>query len=217
MDLRYHKELPIRLKKVLLHGELVVPFEAKAIVIFAHGSGSSRFSPRNQQVAHYLHQYKFGTLLFDLLTKEEDEHYHNRFNIDLLSERLAATTNWLRKQSTAADCSFGYFGASTGAASAIKAASVSTDISAIVSRGGRADLAGIIALQELASPTLLIVGELDFDVINLNKQALSIMTCEKRLEIVPGATHLFEEQGAMQEVCRLAKEWFQHYLQPVQV
>lgn len=215
MELHYHDEVEIPIGKVILKGELIVPLKAKGIVIFSHGSGSSRLSQRNQMVAHYLQQKKFGTLLFDLLTEKEDQQYHNRFDIDLLTKRLIGTTEWLEKQAAAQGCRLGYFGASTGAASALKAAAYLTEIGAIVSRGGRPDLA-MGSLSKVEAPTLLIVGSLDTDVLRLNQEAYIQLECEKALEVIRGATHLFEEQGKMNEVCERAGAWFEKYLVPVE-
>ncbi len=214
MDLRYHKEVEIPVDKVILTGELTVPLNAKGIVIFSHGSGSSRLSPRNKMVAHYLLQRNFGTLLFDLLTEKEDEQYHNRFDIELLTRRLIGATEWLEKQPAAVGCTLGYFGASTGAASALKAAAYLSQAGAVVSRGGRPDLA-MNVLNKVESPTLLIVGGLDYDVLKLNKDAYAHLNCDKSLEVIEGATHLFEEEGKMDEVCERAGAWFEKYLQPL--
>ena len=216
MDLRVHNEVSIPFGNIKLKGELIIPHRARAIVVFSHGSGSSRLSIRNQMVAKYLHEKNFGTLLFDLLTEEEDKNYHNRFEIDLLTERLAGTTEWLEKQPSAPGCQIGFFGASTGAASALKAASFLPQIEAVVSRGGRPDLAmGYLPLVK--APTLLIVGGLDFDVLQLNREAYVKLNCEKKLEVVAGATHLFEEAGKMEIVSELAGNWFEKYLVAVKV
>lgn len=202
----------IEADSVILEGELSVPRGAQGIVVFAHGSGSSRHSPRNKFVAEVLQKVRFATLLFDLLTEEEDTNYETRFDIDLLTDRLIKATRWLEKQSKAKDLSIGYFGASTGAAAALEAAaSLGEKIGAIVSRGGRPDLAWK-ALPEVKAPTLLIVGGRDEQVLELNQQALTKIKAEKKLEIVPGATHLFEEKGALEEVARLAGQWFAKYL-----
>ena len=202
----------IKTDSVVLEGELNLPPKAVGIVIFAHGSGSSRHSPRNKSVAEFLQKEGIGTLLFDLLTSEEDTNYETRFNIDLLTERLKAATLWLRKQSQVANLPFGYFGSSTGAAAALDAAaSLRTEIYAVVSRGGRPDLAWG-ALTQVSSPVLLIVGSYDETVIELNKKALERIRAEKKLEIIPGATHLFEEEGALEEVSRLAADWFKQHL-----
>ena len=214
MDLRFHKEVSIPVGKLTVQGELIIPLKAKAIVIFSHGSGSSRFSKRNQMVAKYLNEKNLGTLLFDLLTEEEDKHYPNRFNIDLLTKRLVGATEWLEELPAAKDCRIGYFGASTGAASALKAAAILPHISAVVSRGGRPDLA-MDELKNVEAPTLLIVGSLDYDVLQLNKEAYIQLGCEKKFEVIQGASHLFEEQGMMEKVCELAAAWFEKYLQPV--
>ena len=212
METNLHKQVNIPVGKVTLQGELFIPHNAKAIIIFSHGSGSSRFSKRSQMVANYMHTKSIGTLLFDLLTEQEDVHYYNRFDIDLLTKRLAGATEWLQKFPAAKDCRIGFFGASTGAASALKAASVLPNISAVVSRGGRPDLA-MDDLHKVKAPTLLIVGSLDGNVLQMNREALAKLQCEKKLEVVQGASHLFEEHGTMDKVCELAGEWFKKYFQ----
>ena len=214
MDLRFHKEVSIPVGKVTLKGELVIPLKSTAIIIFSHGSGSSRLSSRNQMVAKYLQQKNFGTLLFDLLTEEEDQHYHNRFDIDLLTKRLAGATEWLEELPAAKNCRIGYFGASTGAASALRAGAILPNIAAIVSRGGRPDMA-MDELHLVEAPVLLIVGSLDYDVLQLNKEAYIRLECEKKFEVIEGASHLFEEQGAMEQVCDRAAAWFEKWLHPV--
>ena len=212
-----HIPVNIPVRDVKLGGELIIPPGAKATIIFSHGSGSSRFSSRNKMVAQRLHDKKFATLLFDLLTIEEDKNYNNRFNIDLLTTRLAGATEWLERVPTAIrDFRIGYFGASTGAASALKAASSIPNIAAVVSRGGRPDLV-MKDLPNVKAPTLLIVGSLDYDVLQLNRQAYTQLRCEKKLEVVEGATHLFEEPGKMEIVSELAGNWFETYLIPVNV
>ncbi|HET9056717.1 MAG TPA: dienelactone hydrolase family protein [Chitinophagaceae bacterium] len=216
MDIRFHSEVNIPVGKIMLKGELFIPGKANSIVVFSHGSGSSRLSKRNREVARSLQEKKFGTLLFDLLTEEEDQHYHNRFDIGLLTKRLAAATEWLDEHPAAKSCGIGYFGASTGAASALRAAAILPQIQAVVSRGGRPDLA-MDDLDEVEAPTLLLVGSLDYDVLLLNKQAYIQLNCEKKLEIIEGATHLFEEPGMMKKVCESAGEWFKKYLHPVVV
>jgi dienelactone hydrolase len=216
MDFRFHNEVIVSFGNIGLKGQLVIPSKAEAIVIFSHGSGSSRFSPRNQMVADYLHQKNLGTLLFDLLTEEEDQQYSNRFDIELLTGRLIAATTWLERQDFAKGCTIGFFGASTGAASALRAASILPQIGAIVSRGGRPDLA-MDSLHRVQAPTLLIVGSFDHDVLILNRKAYFQLECEKEFKIVKGASHLFEEPGAMQKVCEHASRWFEKYLQPVKV
>jgi len=199
---------------VTLEGDLVIPPKARAVVVFAHGSGSSRHSPRNRYVAGVLQEAGIGTLLFDLLTRDEDTLYENRFDIDLLTERLKAATLWLGKQPQAAGFALGYFGASTGTASALRAAAdLGPAISAVVSRGGRPDLAEQ-ALPRIHAPVLLIVGGNDSVVIDLNRRAYAMIGSEKHLAIIPGATHLFEERGALEEAARLAAEWFKRHLQP---
>lgn len=182
-----------------------------AVIVFAHGSGSSRFSRRNRQVAQSLNQAGFATLLMDLLTPDEDQIRENRFDIPLLAERLRDATRWLAAHPEAGTLPVGYFGASTGAAAALVAAAGHSDIFAVVSRGGRPDLAGSAALRRVQSPTLLIVGGDDEAVIPLNESALRELGGLAELVIVPGATHLFEEPGTLEEVTRLATEWFERY------
>lgn len=195
-----------------LDGALVIPLDATGIVLFAHGSSSSRHSPRNNFVAQVLQRSGIGTLLMDLLTKEEDSVYQNRFDIDLLTWRLERATQWIMEQSETKSLIIGYFGASTGAAAALQAAATfGASIGAVVSRGGRPDLA-MEALGSVQSPTLLIVGGLDDAVIELNRRAYEKLKAEKRLAIVPGATHLFEEAGTLQEVAHLAAAWFSRHL-----
>ena len=217
MDIHPHQQVSIPVDHVTLTGDLIIPLKAKAIIIFAHGSGSSRLSIRNQKVAEYLHERDFGTLLFDLLTEEEDKDYDNRFDIDMLSKRLVGVTKWLKKLPDTKDYHLGYFGASTGAASALQAAAQIAEIGAVVSRGGRPDLASLEALQNVHAPTLLIVGSLDHDVLQLNKATYLQLECEKKLEVVDGATHLFEEPGKMEIVSELAGNWFDKHLITVKV
>jgi dienelactone hydrolase len=196
-----------------LEGELVVPVEARGVVLFAHGSGSSRRSPRNRRVARDLVSAGIGTLLFDLLTAEEDRDYATRFDIPLLASRLVAATAWLAHEARVGRLPVGYFGASTGAAAAlIAAAEFGSRIGAVVSRGGRPDLAGVEALGRVDAPTLLIVGGEDHEVIALNRKAYACLRCAKQLQIVPGATHLFEEPGALEQVAALAATWFRRWL-----
>jgi len=185
-------------------------------VAFAHGSGSSRLSPRNRYVAGVLQAGGLATLLFDLLTEAEEridvQTRHLRFDIELLAERLAGATDWLLRQDEVAGLALGYFGASTGAAAALMAAACrQEEVGAVVSRGGRPDLAGPL-LPQVRAPTLLLVGGLDHVVIEMNQEALARLTCEKKLEIVEGATHLFEEPGTLEEVARLATDWFRGHL-----
>ncbi len=213
-----HQETVVRIPvgSVVVEGNLTVPSGAKGVVLFAHGSGSSRFSPRNQYVAKQFNKARIGTLLFDLLTNEEDqediETAEYRFNINLLAERLIGATEWLNKDLDTKNIVFGYFGASTGAAAAlIAAAKLPSDIAAVVSRGGRPDLAGDY-LARVVAPTLLLVGGLDTVVIELNRQAMEQMSAEKKLVIIPGATHLFEEPGKLEEVAKLSTDWFLRYL-----
>jgi len=211
MDAGFNNEVNIPVGNGTVEATLTIPLKADAIVIFSHGSGSSRFSKRNRMVAKYLQEKNFGTLLLDLLTEEEDKIYNNRFDIALLSKRLAGATEWLEKLPAAKHCRIGFFGASTGAASALRAASGMPQIATIVCRGGRPDLA-MNVLSKVSAPTLLIVGSLDEEVLQLNKEAYSQLNCIKKLEIVPGATHLFEEPGKMEIVSSLAANWFQKYL-----
>lgn len=204
-------QIPISGGKAL-EGNLIIPDKIKSLVIFAHGSGSSRLSPRNIFVADVLNKAGIATLLFDLLTEEEDSIYQTRFNINLLTERLLIATEWIKQQERMKRLNIGYFGASTGAASAlIAAAHIGEDIKAVVSRGGRPDLAGKY-LIEVMSPTLLIVGGNDEQVIELNETAYEKIPAKKDLKIIPGATHLFEESGTLEEVARLAAAWFKKYL-----
>lgn len=212
MQNRVHNEISIPVDHIRLKATLTIPGKVKGIVIFSHGSGSSRLSPRNMFVAEELNRHHFATLLTDLLTPREDTVYANRFNIDLLTNRLIAVTRWVSHRDFGQAIPVGYFGASTGAASALKAAvTCENTVSAIVCRGGRPDLA-TESLQQINIPTLLIVGSLDEVVLMLNQQALEQITCEKKLVLVEGATHLFEEPGKLEEVARLAVEWFQQYL-----
>lgn len=206
------KSVHIPVNSVLLEGDLDIPEGAQAVVIFAHGSGSSRLSSRNRFVARVLNDVGIGTLLFDLLTREEDTVYENRFDIDLLTDRLKEVTRWLKAQPETSDRRIGFFGASTGAAAALRAAAdLGAEIRAVVSRGGRPDMAEK-ALGQVQAPTLLIVGGYDDVVIELNEQAYRLIKAEKELKIVPGATHLFEEPGALEEVARAAAEWFKRHL-----
>ena len=191
-----------------LGGTLVRPEQGCGLVLFAHGSGSSRLSPRNRFVAERLQRAGLGTLLFDLLRDNEAVDRRNVFDISLLAERLALATDWVRCEPDLRNVPIGYFGASTGAAAALVADTITHhSIAAVVSRGGRPDLAGI-ALREVRAPTLLIVGGQDFGVIELNEQAFAELPCEKQLEIVPGAGHLFEEPGMLDRVVALAQDWF---------
>jgi putative phosphoribosyl transferase len=197
---------------VTLEGELLLPPGVPGVVVFAHGSGSSRHSPRNVFVARALQSAGLGTLLFDLLTRAEDTDYETRFDIALLTRRLIAATHWLQQQPHTKTLTIGYFGASTGAAAALQAAAtLGSAITAVVSRGGRPDLAGA-ALAHVSAPTLLIVGGEDHVVIDLNRQAYARLHGEKQLVIVPGATHLFEEAGTLEEVARVASQWFVTHL-----
>lgn len=213
--------IEIPLGPVTLQGNLALPSDARALVVFSHGSGSSRLSPRNRFVAEVVRRHGLGTLLFDLLTPEEDEVYATRFDIDLLTERLMAVTRWLGGNPETAELALGYFGSSTGAASALRAAAqLGERIGAVVSRGGRPDLA-LEVLPQVKAPTLLIVGGQDTEVLGLNRKAYARLAGEKRLSVVPGATHLFEEPGALEEAADLAAVWFAEHLvgagQPAEV
>src|SRR4051812_23653130 len=212
---------PVRITAgpITLEGDLAVPAGARGIVVFAHGSGSGQHSPRNRFVAEALQAGGLATLLFDLLT--EDEEYqerstrHLRFDIGLLARRLMEATDWLARQPETRDLTVGYFGASTGGGAALVAAAERPEaVGAVVSRGGRPDLAGEVALGRVRAPTLLIVGGADTPVIALNRQAMAQMSAPVTLEIVPGATHLFEEPGALEHVARLARDWFERHLTP---
>ncbi len=201
---------------VTLEGNLSLPPEARGIVLFAHGSGSSRNSPRNQYVAGVLNQGSTATLLMDLLTPDEEAEDlltgHLRFDIPLLAERVVGATDWLQQNPETRSLAIGYFGASTGAAAALVAAATRPDaVRAIVSRGGRPDLAGA-SLADVRAPTLLIVGGHDQMVVRMNQDALEQLRAEKKLQIIPGATHLFEEPGALERVAALARGWFEKYL-----
>jgi dienelactone hydrolase len=209
-------DVTIPINQIYLNGILQIPKSANGIVLFVHGSGSSRLSKRNQYVANILNEENIATLLFDLLTADEDavdeitsEH---RFNIELLAGRLLSVTDWVLNDANTKNLSLGYFGASTGAGAALVAAAKKPDaLKAVVSRGGRPDLAGE-ALLNVSAPTLLIVGGEDGAVIEMNKNAMKQMHGETKLEIIPGATHLFEEKGTLEKVAKLAKSWFQRFL-----
>src|SRR6185369_3115474 len=206
------QQVGIKIDAVTLDGELGLPAQARGVVLFAHGSGSSRLSPRNTYVARVLQEAGIGTLLFDLLTKEEDRIYEQRFDIDLLARRLVGATRWLTELPELTGMALGYFGASTGAAAALQGAAQSgATIKAVVSRGGRPDLA-MPYLERVLAPTLLIVGELDGQVLQLNRQAFARLAVEKELAVVPGATHLFEEPGTLEQAAKLAQEWFVRHL-----
>lgn len=198
---------------VELEGALGIPPGASALVLFAHGSGSSRFSPRNNYVAGELRAAGLGTLLIDLLTRIEDQDYERRFDIALLTRRVVTVARWLGQQRDTSALKLGLFGASTGAAAALQvAADLPDTVRAVVSRGGRPDLAGTKALRQVRCPVLLIVGGHDDVVIELNQQAYALLDCPKELTIVPGATHLFEEPGTLEQVARLAADWFRSQL-----
>lgn len=207
------KEVMIRLQQIDLPGNLTIPEHSRGIILFSHGSGSSRLSPRNNYVAKQLNKHRFATLLFDLLSKKEDLIYQNRFDIKLLTQRLIEVTNWVLNHHETKSLPIGYFGSSTGAASALKAAGVlGNRIAAVVSRGGRPDLAGPQELEMVSAPTLLIVGERDEVVIDLNKKAYEQLNCKKSMVLIPGATHLFEEPGTLEKVTEISTAWFENHL-----
>jgi putative phosphoribosyl transferase len=221
MEKQLETQVRIPAGGAVLDGDLAIPDGATGIVVFAHGSGSSRHSPRNRSVARVIQEAGVGSLLFDLLTREEESvdvyTRHLRFDIELLTARLIEATRWLASQEETRNLRVGYFGSSTGAAAALMAAArlgamSGMDIGAVVSRGGRPDLAGG-ALQMVKAPTLLIVGGHDEPVIELNQDAYARLRCEKELKVIPGATHLFEEPGALEQVADLAAAWFKERLQ----
>ena len=206
------QQVIINLEGITLEGMLGIPGGGQGLVLFAHGSGSSRFSPRNNYVARVLRDHQLATLLIDLLTPAEDQLYENRFNIGLLTDRLATVTQSIKKESAVRELPLGLFGASTGAASALRlAAQLGEGIYAVVSRGGRPDLAEGF-LPRVTAPTLLIVGGNDDVVVELNRRAYEALRVEKELAIIPGATHLFEEPGALEAVADKAAAWFTKYL-----
>ena len=208
------EEVVVAAGGVQLRGDLAVPEQATGIVLFAHGSGSSRASPRNRAVAATLRAAGLGTLLFDLLTVAEERDRENVFDIELLAGRLAGATRWLRAQPGVGDLAVGYFGASTGAAAALWAATEpGTDVAAVVSRGGRPDLAAE-RLPQVSAPTLLVVGGLDHQVLELNRRAQALLRCPNELLVVPGATHLFEEPGTLRAAASAACDWFSANLSP---
>lgn len=208
------KTIDILIDEITVTGDLHVPKLAKGIIVFAHGSGSSRHSARNKHVAGILHEAGFATLLFDLLTTQEDQDPAARFDIALLTDRLIKVTDWLKLDTEWADLVVGYFGASTGAAATLRAAATLGNeiVRAVVSRGGRPDMAGRSFLAQVKTPTLLIVGGLDEEVIQMNEEAYAILPGEKHLQIIPGASHLFEEPGKLEEVATLAAEWFDRHV-----
>jgi len=210
-----HRAVSIGIGPVRLKGLLDIPVAARGMVLFAHGSGSSRLSPRNTYVANRLRDSGLATVLFDLLTADEErtdaDTGNLRFDIALLTKRLVTVTHWAQAERQLLHLPVGYFGASTGAAAALTAAARISSVGAVVSRGGRPDLAGL-ALAEVHCPTLLIVGGNDLEVLELNRQAFGRLRCEAHLEVVPGATHLFEEPGALDTVAELAAEWFVRHL-----
>ena len=209
----YSQLASIAVDGVHVEGMLELPTAAQGLVLFAHGSGSSRHSPRNNFVARVLHEHGIGTLLLDLLTLAEDLDYQTRFDIALLTHRLLVATRWVKLHTLTKQLPLGYFGASTGAAAALQAAAaLGTNIQAVVSRGGRADLAGSHDLSKVRCPTLLLVGGHDEHVLELNRRAFTLLPSTKELLIIPGATHLFEEPGALEEVALEAAHWFKQHL-----
>jgi putative phosphoribosyl transferase len=216
-DADVENEVHLAVEGVTLVGDLALPIRAQGVILFAHGSGSSRHSPRNRRVARALRASGLGTLLIDLLTPREEAEDaatgHLRFDIGLLARRLEAATAWLHEEPATDDLPVGYFGASTGGGAALAAAADHGEVFAVVSRGGRPDLAGT-ALPRVTAPTLLIVGGDDVPVIAMNRTAAAAMRAEVRLEIVPGASHLFEEPGALERVAALAARWFEDHLPP---
>ncbi|PKO61285.1 MAG: hydrolase [Betaproteobacteria bacterium HGW-Betaproteobacteria-18] len=198
---------------VMIEGMLELPARPSGLVLFAHGSGSSRHSPRNNFVARVLREKGMGTLLMDLLSPAEDLNYQTRFDIELLTRRLLLATQWVQQNPATVRLPMGYFGASTGAAAALRAAAAMGDgVQAVVSRGGRPDLAGHPDLVRVRAPTLLLVGSLDTEVLELNQAAYALLSCPKKISIVPGATHLFEEAGTLEQVASQAANWFSHHL-----
>ena len=214
MTATHEHGVTITLGRLALEGILCLPFESKGLVVFAHGSGSGRFSPRNNFVARHLQQYGLATLLLDLLTPDEADDRRKVFDIDLLADRLLLTKAWLEAEPRTNELRVGYFGASTGAGAALQAAARDpSNTKAVVSRGGRPDLAEPY-LPSVRAPTLLIVGGWDEPVIEMNQAAYELLTCEKELVIIPGATHLFEEPGTLEQVAEQAGKWFMRYLSP---
>lgn len=213
METKQTNLVRIDLGRVSLRGVLTIPASSRGLVIFSHGSGSSHLSPRNNYIARNLNSQNFGTLLFDLLTEEEDMHLKNRFDIELLTARLLLTSEWLKGLPSSKDLPLAFFGASTGAASALRvAAFMGEEVKAVVSRGGRPDLTGNSYLKKITAPTLLLVGGDDEDVIKLNQKALQKMECIKKLQIIPEAGHLFAEPGKLEEVALFSSKWFDKYL-----
>lgn len=211
MEATIHKRVMIRAGGVQLPGDLQIPPAFGGLILFCHGSGSSRSSPRNQMVASYLRKQGFATLLFDLLTAAEDQYADNRFNTDLLTQRLIAATRWAERQPEVQHAALGYFGASTGAAAALLAAAQLPQVQAVVSRGGRPDLAGA-ALPLVQAAVLLIVGGNDQEVLRLNEKAAARLNCLHALTVVAGASHLFEEPGKLTQVALLAAAWFRQHI-----
>lgn len=217
IEYQFQEDVTISVDEIELTGNLSIPQQTRGIVVFAHGSGSSRHSSRNQFVANAIHETGFATLLFDLLTEQEEKDNSKKFEIALLRDRLIGVSEWLQTDSRTTDLNLGYFGASTGAAATLEAAAVLGDkVKAIVSRGGRPDLAAHV-LPLVKAPTLLLVGGFDYEVITLNEQAFSLLTCQKELIIVEDATHLFDEPGKLEEVAIHADQWFHQHLNTIRL
>lgn len=209
----YKSILKLPVENFYLEGEISLPVKSKSLIIFSHGSGSSRFSPRNRMVAKELHKAGFGTLLFDLMSNHEKENYEKRFDIDLLTRRLVSITLWIYNHSEFAEYDLGYFGSGVGAASALRASTqLDSIVKAVISRGGRLDLVSDDKLRQVKCPTLLIVGELDFHTLKMNRKAMKQLRCSNQLMVVPGASHLIEEPGKMNQVAKGAITWFSKYL-----
>lgn len=209
----YTSILKLPVENFYLEGEISLPVKAKSLIIFSHGSGSSRFSARNKMVARELHKAGFGTLLFDLMSNHEKEDYEKRFDMDLLTRRLVSITLWVYQHSEYAELDLGYFGSGTGAATALRAsAKLDSIIKAVITRGGRLDLVTNEELKQVKCPTLFIVGELDFHTLKMNRKALEKMHCTKQLMVVPGASHLIEEPGKMNQVAKGAVTWYSKFL-----
>lgn len=214
MNYTYNDRILIQIGHTQLNGGLVIPEKAKGIVLFTNGIGSGRMSPSSQNVAISLNKALYGTLLFDLLTEEEDKDYFNRFDIELLTSRLISATHWLSEIPTANRYPIGYFGTGVSAAAVLDAAAILPNIKAIVCRSGRPDLT-VMPLPEMTVPIMLIAGSLDYDVLKINEEAMNSLACPKKLEVVPGASHLFQEPCVMNKASMLAIAWFNKYLHPL--
>lgn len=211
MNTSFRKEVVIPVGKITVKGELVIPLKSKAIIIFSYGNALGRFNKRHQQMAEYLQQKNFGTLLFGLLTEEEDKYYYNRYNVDLLTKRLVGVTEWLENLSEARGLQIGYFGAGIGAASALQAAAGSNHIGAIVSKDGRPNLV-VEFLDKIQAPVLLMAGKLDYEILQANNAAFEKLSCAKKLEVIEDANHLFKPYRMKDEIAEQAASWFDKYL-----